>query len=56
MGQVERLNRTLQIEWAYRQIFYSNQDRHDALAPRLDALGFDGLESTLQDHLGDELD
>jgi transposase InsO family protein len=36
MGKVERLNRTLQTEWAYRQIFYSNQDRHDALAPWLD--------------------
>lgn len=35
-GKVERLNRTLQTEWAYRQIFYSNQERHDALAPWLD--------------------
>jgi hypothetical protein len=35
-GKVERLNRTLQTEWAYRQIFYTNQDRHDALAPWLD--------------------
>jgi len=35
-GKVERLNRTLQTEWAYRQIFYSNKDRHDALAPWLD--------------------
>jgi transposase InsO family protein len=31
-GKVERLNRTLQTEWAYRQIFTSNQDRADALA------------------------
>jgi transposase InsO family protein len=36
MGKVERLNRTLQTEWAYRNIFYSNQDRDDALAPWLD--------------------
>lgn len=35
-GKVERLNRTLQTEWAYRQIFYTNQARHDALAPWLD--------------------
>jgi len=35
-GKVERLNRTLQSEWAYHQVFYSNQERHDALAPWLD--------------------
>lgn len=34
-GKVERLNRTLQTEWAYRQIFSSNQARNDALAPWL---------------------
>lgn len=34
-GKVERLNRTLATEWAYRQIFTSNQARHDALAPWL---------------------
>ncbi|MEV8369631.1 integrase core domain-containing protein, partial [Microbacterium sp. NPDC064584] len=28
-----RLNRTLQTEWAYRQIFTSNTARADALAP-----------------------
>jgi transposase InsO family protein len=32
-GKVERLNRTLQTEWAYRQIFATNQARTDALAP-----------------------
>lgn len=31
-GKVERLNRTLATEWAYRQPFTSNQDRRDALA------------------------
>ena len=31
-GKVERLNRTLQTEWAYRQLFTSNQHRADALA------------------------
>jgi transposase InsO family protein len=35
-GKVERFNRTLQQEWAYRQIFTTNQARHDALAPWLD--------------------
>jgi transposase InsO family protein len=35
-GKVERFNRTLQIEWAYRQIFTSNTDRAAALAPWLD--------------------
>jgi transposase InsO family protein len=34
-GKVERLNRTLQAEWAYRQIFTSNTHRADALAPWL---------------------
>ena len=35
-GKVERLNRTLQEEWAYRQVFTSNADRASALAPWLD--------------------
>lgn len=34
-GKIERLNRTLATEWAYRQIFTSNQARHNALAPWL---------------------
>ena len=34
-GKVERLNRTLATEWAYRQIFTTNQARRDALAPWL---------------------
>jgi transposase InsO family protein len=32
-GKVERLNRTLATEWAYRQIFTSNDQRAAALAP-----------------------
>ena len=32
-GKVERFNRTLAIEWAYRQIFTSNEDRTAALDP-----------------------
>ncbi|HEY8921753.1 MAG TPA: IS481 family transposase [Candidatus Limnocylindria bacterium] len=35
-GKVERFNRTVQAEWAYRQIFASNTDRTDALAPWLE--------------------
>ncbi len=34
-GKIERFNRTLQIEWAYRQIFTSTTDRAAALAPWL---------------------
>jgi transposase InsO family protein len=34
-GKVERLNRTLATEWAYRQIFTSNTERAAALAPWL---------------------
>ena len=32
-GKVERLNRTLTTEWAYRQVFTSNAERAAALAP-----------------------
>lgn len=35
-GKVERLNRTLQVEWAYRQPFSSNLERAAALAPWLE--------------------
>ena len=35
-GKVERLNRTLLTEWAYRQIFLTNDDRTTALAPWLE--------------------
>ena len=35
-GKVERFNRTLQIEWAYRQVFATNAQRTAALAPWLD--------------------
>lgn len=35
-GKVERFNRTLQVEWAYRQIFLSNEARTAALAPWLE--------------------
>ena len=32
-GKVERLNRTLQTEWAYKRVFASNASRAAALAP-----------------------
>jgi transposase InsO family protein len=35
-GKVERFNRTLQNEWAYRQVFTSNADRTAALPDFLD--------------------
>ena len=35
-GKVERLNRTLQIEWAYKRVFTSNAQRAAALAPWLE--------------------
>lgn len=35
-GKVERLNRTLQTEWAYRQPYTSNDQRSAALTPWLD--------------------
>ncbi len=35
-GKVERFNRTLQTEWAYRQIFITNAERTAALAPWLE--------------------
>lgn len=34
-GKVERFNRTLATEWAYRQVFASNDERAAALAPWL---------------------
>jgi transposase InsO family protein len=35
-GKVERLNRTLATEWAYRQAFTTNSERQSALAPWLE--------------------
>lgn len=34
-GKVERFNRTLQTEWAYRRVFTSNDERREALDPWL---------------------
>jgi len=35
-GKVERFNRTLQSEWAYRRVFETNLQRTEALAPWLE--------------------
>jgi transposase InsO family protein len=35
-GKVERFNRTLATEWAYREVFTSNDERAAALAPWLE--------------------
>ena len=34
-GKVKRFNRTLQIEWAYRQVYSNNNERTQALQPWL---------------------
>jgi transposase InsO family protein len=44
-GKVERFNRTLQTEWAYRQPFTSNQDRTAALAPWLEHYNHERIHS-----------
>lgn len=46
-GKVERLNRTLQTEWAYRQVFTSNADRTAALAPWLEHYNTRRIHSAL---------
>ncbi|HYO32313.1 MAG TPA: integrase core domain-containing protein, partial [Nocardioidaceae bacterium] len=33
---IERYNRTLQVEWAHRQVFLTNAERSNALAPWLE--------------------
>lgn len=44
-GNVERLNRTLATEWAYRHTFTSNAERTAALAPWLeDTCSYDGRQ------------
>jgi transposase InsO family protein len=49
-GKVERLNRTLQTEWAYRQIFTSNTERAAALAPWLEYYNTQRRHSALGGH------
>ena len=47
-GKVERFNRTLQIEWAYRQVFTSNDQRAAALGPWLEFYNNDRRHTALE--------
>jgi transposase InsO family protein len=46
-GKVERLNRTLATEWAYRQAYTSNTERTAALAPWLEYYNTERRHSAL---------
>jgi transposase InsO family protein len=46
-GKAERYNRTLQIEWIYHQIFTSNDQRANALAPWLEHYNTERRHSAL---------
>ncbi len=46
-GKVERFNRTLQTEWAYRQAFSSNDERAKALAPWIEHYNTERRHSAL---------
>ncbi len=46
-GKVERFNRTLQVEWAYRKVYLSNDDRCAALAPWLEHYNTERRHSSL---------
>ncbi|MCC6497928.1 MAG: transposase, partial [Propionibacteriaceae bacterium] len=48
--KVERLNRTLATEWAYRQPFTTNQQRADALAPWLEHYNTERRHGALGGH------
>ena len=49
-GKVERLNRTLTTEWAYRQAFTSNDQRTAALAPWIEHYNTHRRHSALGGH------
>ena len=49
-GKVERLNRTLTTEWAYRRPFTSNDDRTAALAPWIEHYNTQRRHSALGGH------
>jgi len=49
-GKVERFNRTLQSEWAYRQVFTSNDERADALDPWLHDYNYQRRHSAIGGH------
>lgn len=46
-GKVERFNRTLQTEWAYKKIYASNSERSAALQPWLDYYNHQRQHSSL---------
>ncbi len=46
-GKVERLNRTLATEWAYRRVFTSNDERTAALAPWIEYYNTERRHSAL---------
>lgn len=46
-GNVERFNRTPRTEWAYRQIYTSNDERAAALAPWLETYNTQRRHSAL---------
>lgn len=49
-GKVERFNRTLQTEWAYRQVFTSNKQRSEALPTWLHHYNYTRRHSALGGH------
>lgn len=49
-GKVERFNRTLQAEWAYREVFTSNDQRSTALAPWLEYYNTERRHTALAGH------
>ena len=49
-GKVERFNRTLQTEWAYRRVFATNAQRRRALAPWLENYNTRRRHSALGGH------
>lgn len=46
-GKVERLNRTLTTEWAYRQVYTTNDERASALAPWIEHYNNERCHSAL---------
>ena len=46
-GKVERFNRTLQTEWAYRRIYTTNTERSLALTDWLDHYNYDRKHSSI---------
>jgi transposase InsO family protein len=46
-GKAERYNRTIATEWAYHQVWLSNNDRTDALAPWLEHYNTERAHSAL---------